>query len=159
MTNEAKFSKFGDRLNLIIDQSGLNKKDFAAQCGIKETQLYNYLKGTSEPNTKALRNIKTNFPDVSIDWLVSGIGEPYLRGKADTPNVVDLRHEQIIKNFEDKEYAAELNQALVSLERLSKKKFYEIGGFIKRAVFDEGGARNELTGDDLSKKEGLAGNS
>lgn len=143
MTNETKKSNFSTRLEYLIKYSGVPKKVFAKNCGIKEKQLYVYLRGESEPGLKALKGIKESYPNINIDWLVSGIGEPYLRYKAETPTVIDLRHEQIIKDFEDKEYASELNQVLVSLERLSKKRFYEVGGLIKKVLLDEKGSGKE----------------
>ena len=42
-----------------------------------------------------------------------------------------MKHESIIKNFDDKEFAIEINQALVALERASIKEFYRIGGYIQ----------------------------
>ena len=138
MTNETQISDFPARLKYLIGQSGRPNKVFAEECGIKEKQLYIYLRGESEPGMKALRGIKENFPNISIDWLVSGQGKPFLdseTGKAD--NVMGLHHERVIKEFDDKEFALEINQALVVLEKTAMKEFYKLGGYIK-AMAEQG---------------------
>jgi hypothetical protein len=37
----------------------------------------------------------------------------------------------VIRKFDDKEFALEITNALVSLEKLSLKEFYKLGGYIK----------------------------
>lgn len=144
MTNETDFTNFKGRLALFINRSGLSKKEFAERCGIKETQLYSYLKGASEPNTKVLRNIKKEFPDICIDWLISGEGEPYFERAAELPGtVVDLQHDRVIRQFDDKQFALEINQALVMLEKVSAREFYKIGGYIKAKVEQAGQSETE----------------
>lgn len=49
---------------------------FAKHCGITEKQIYAYLKGASEPGTKFYRNLLINYPNINLNWLISGQGEP-----------------------------------------------------------------------------------
>ncbi len=159
MTNELEKLDFPARLEALIDHTGLPKKVFAKNCGIKEKQLFVYLRGEAEPGMKALRGIKEYYPNVSIDWLISGIGPSYLEQKKPAPSTVqDIKYESVLNEFEDKDFAIKVNQALAAIEKLSMKVFYEVGGYIKRAAqeakqedqaFDE----DRLTGtDDNSKK-------
>ncbi len=65
---------FPSRLNKIIKYYGLKKKDFTDLCGISKNQLYNYLKHDQLPNTKVFQSIKDNFPEIHLDWLITGTG-------------------------------------------------------------------------------------
>lgn len=135
MTNETNFTDFKSRLDYIISKSGVDKKIFAKQCGISENQIYNYLKRDQEPGTKFYRGLKENYPKVSIDWLISGIGNPFIDFKGEQGgNILDLKHERVIREFRDKECALEINRALVALERTSSKEFYKLAGVIQDRV-------------------------
>lgn len=132
MTNETDKSDFPSRLEYLISESGTTKKAFAQNCGIKEKQLYIYLKGESEPGMKALRGIKEYYPQISIDWLITGQGKAFIESwKKSTENVSDLKHGRIVREFEDKDFAMEIDQALLALEKSSQKEFYKLGGYIK----------------------------
>ncbi len=68
---------FTDRLKKIIKETGLIRDEFADSAGVSQSQLYRYLNGEQEPSTSFYRNIKKHFPWINIDWLITGIGEPY----------------------------------------------------------------------------------
>ena len=151
MTSETNKSELAKRLSQIIMVSGEDKKVFAKKCGMSANQIYNYLNGSQEPSTKFYRNLKIRYPSINIDWLISGQGSPTINEKgvcdsiaeygsadiiganeAKTPkNVFDLQHEQVIRGFDDKEFAIEINAALVALEKASMREFYKLGGYIK----------------------------
>lgn len=145
MINETIFNTFAERLQHIIKVFGFekNKKGFAKKCGISGNQIYNYADGSQEPGTKFYRGLKESYPEVSIDWLISGQGRPFIEGQLD--NVVELKHEQVIREFKDKDFALELNQALVALEKRSLKEFYKVGGYITGLV-DQPERRREDVG-------------
>ena len=156
MINETKISDFPSRLKYLIGKSGDTNKVFAKNCGIKEKQLYIYLKGDSEPGMKALRGIKLYYPAFSIDWLISGEGIPILEAKNAHSDVINIQHGQVIEKFKDKQYALELNQNLVTLESLSIKEFYKVGGYVEAAInharIDESNPDEDLLNGTTSKK-------
>jgi transcriptional regulator with XRE-family HTH domain len=134
MTNETKNNDLGDRLKQIILNCGVEKKMFAKKCGISPNQLHNYLNGSQEPGSKFYRGLKNKYPDVSIDWLMSGDGRPYLKKDGDQKNetsMLDLQHDRVIRQFDDKKFALEISQALMAMEKASLKEFYKLGGYIK----------------------------
>ena len=79
-----------DRLNLIIETIGVDKKDLAEQCGIARATIFNYLNGKSVPDAKFLHELKKHYPQVNLDWLITGEGEQYLYNKEGSDNVVPM---------------------------------------------------------------------
>ena len=135
---------FLERLNrLISDISNGNVTDFAKKTDIKQATLFNYTKGRM-PNAESLYNICNNL-GVSIDWLLTGKGNPYLStsGNGATKNKETTTSSkssskiskntlvEIIDLFKDKNYAKELNACLVELERIKPDAYKEVGSFIK----------------------------
>ncbi|MEW6672628.1 MAG: helix-turn-helix domain-containing protein [Thermodesulfobacteriota bacterium] len=74
--------EFKDRLSLIIETLGVDKKVLAKQCGIGRATIFNYLNGNNVPDIKFLNELKKHYPQVNIDWLITGVGDPdlYKRG-------------------------------------------------------------------------------
>ncbi len=64
--------------------------------------------------------------------MVSGRGKLFLNSDdGQTDNLMDLQHERVIKEFVDKEFALEINQALLVLEKASMKEFYKLGCYMR----------------------------
>lgn len=90
MTNDNKITDFPDRLRYLIKESSDENKAFAKKCGIGENQLYVYLRGKSEPGMRFFKALKEQYPWTSIDWLVSGKGEPIIELEADKDSVIAM---------------------------------------------------------------------
>ena len=71
--------------------------------------------------------------NVSLDWIFYGKETVSF----ENANLIDLKHFDVVREFNDRETALEINQNLKSIEDISPKKFYEIGGYVK-------GTLNEL---------------
>lgn len=147
MTNDKKNTDFIVRLKLMIKNCGDKKKVFAEKCGIAETNLYTYLRGASLPAMPFFVAMKNQYPWVNIDWLITGQGDPTTGvDERDGPeNVIDIQHNEIIKDFKDKPRAKDANISLLAIESLDRDAFVEMVGFIK------GTASNLMA----SKKEGM----
>lgn len=65
---------FSERLNKVVDYSGLTRKEFAEIIGKKEASIYNYLKGKSKLDTDQLIAIKNQINELNLDWLIFGTG-------------------------------------------------------------------------------------
>ena len=135
--------KLGDRLRgmRVSLGSDYTQEFVARKIGVSRVSYQRYEAGF-KPN-------KTNAEKLSLlfgcnkNWLITGMGETGLTiGVSDVSvikprqsnNIVDFQHNEIIKNFEDKEFAKEINEALLSIEKLSKTTFREIGAYIKGAA-------------------------
>lgn len=110
---------------------------FAKKAGIVPTTFQNYLNGRM-PNSETLINICSTY-NVSIDWILTGYGEMLRTDSAhETPaengNVIEVEHADIIRRFDDKAYARDLNLHLLELERLSPEAFRKVGSYIKGVV-------------------------
>jgi len=68
---------FSARLRWLMDRYKLITADIAAQCEIPVSTFNRYLNYNSVPTLDNLEKIINAFPDVSVDWLVLGHGEPF----------------------------------------------------------------------------------
>lgn len=75
-TKESDFD-FSDRLRWLMDRYKLITADMAARCGIPNSTFNRYLNYNSVPTLDNLEKIIGAFPDVSIEWIVLGKGEPF----------------------------------------------------------------------------------
>ncbi|EHO40400.1 helix-turn-helix domain protein [Caldithrix abyssi DSM 13497] len=67
-----------DRLNILIKKLGLAKKDFAKSINVSPGNLSDWLKGKSEPSSKALIRICEIY-NVNLNWLLTGQGNMFLQ--------------------------------------------------------------------------------
>ena len=67
------------RIVAFIRHEGLSQGKFESLCGISNGYINNL---KSSPTVPVLQKIISAFPDVNLEWLVSGIGE---MSKSDSP--------------------------------------------------------------------------
>ena len=63
-----------DRLNEIIEYKELTATKFAGLINANPSAISHLLKGRNRPGLEMLENIARTFPDISMDWLISGSG-------------------------------------------------------------------------------------
>jgi len=136
MTNDIKKTEFIDRLKEVIGESKDSVKAFAEKCGVSEAQIHKYKRGEQEPGMRFFAAMKDKYPWVNIDWLITGHGEPTIDAIRENGhgNVIDIQHAEIIKDFDDKPTAKEMNMDLLVIEKTSKAAFREMGIYIKGAA-------------------------
>jgi transcriptional regulator with XRE-family HTH domain len=92
---------FTDRLKKVIKKSALKREDFAQYAEISRSQLFRYLKGEQDPGTVFYQSLKTNFPWINLDWLITGEGKLTLRKTIEQvkikKNFIHLRLRKLIK--------------------------------------------------------------
>lgn len=66
-----------DRLNTIIESKGLTATKFAALIDANPSAISHLLKGRNKPGYDLLVNIARAFPEISMDWLLTGKGDMY----------------------------------------------------------------------------------
>lgn len=132
MTNEGNFMEFKDRLKLVIERSGETIIAFSRAGGVAKNTLHNYLNGSQPPKAQFLERIKRKYPWINLNWLLTGEGVSFTDDKkVFAGSTLGLQHDNIIWEFDDKDFALEINQALMSMEKVSLKEFYKLGGYIK----------------------------
>lgn len=63
-----------DRIKLIMDKYKLNSKEFAEKIDVTPSNISHILSGRSQPSFMIMNNIALSFPDISMDWLITGNG-------------------------------------------------------------------------------------
>lgn len=86
---ENNFKAFSERINLAIDQVG-DTKDLSEKMGVSQSTLKSWCSGSSEPSRSHLLKM-SEVTKLSVGWLASGEGSPYIRPSASPPPThVDL---------------------------------------------------------------------
>jgi transcriptional regulator with XRE-family HTH domain len=62
----------GLRLKNIISGKELSLIDFAAKVGIQRSSLSHLFSGRNKPSIDLLLKIKHQFPDIDLEWLITG---------------------------------------------------------------------------------------
>ncbi len=63
-----------DRLNELIEKKNLTATKFATLIDANPSAISHLLKGRNKPGYDLLVNIAKAFPDISMDWLLTGKG-------------------------------------------------------------------------------------
>lgn len=64
-----------NRIQSIINHSGLTQSAFADRIGVQRSAISHILSGRNNPGLDFLVRIMDNFPDISGDWLITGKGD------------------------------------------------------------------------------------
>jgi transcriptional regulator with XRE-family HTH domain len=72
---EANQARAGHRLWEFIKSLGINKKEFSRKTGLDYAHLYRITKGNGDPGFDTCSKISEAYPQLSITWLITGIGE------------------------------------------------------------------------------------
>ncbi|MBS6268535.1 MAG: helix-turn-helix transcriptional regulator [Tannerella sp.] len=73
------------RIKQIIEHEGLTDAEFADRTGIKRATLSHCLNGRNDVSKDIILKIHNAYPQVSVNWLMFGEGEPYIKEKLKTP--------------------------------------------------------------------------
>jgi len=63
------------RILEVLNESKLNKQDFAARLGISNSTLSHVQSGRNKASLDIVVRLLESFPDISPDWLLFGTGE------------------------------------------------------------------------------------
>lgn len=92
-----------DRLNEIIEKKGLTATKFANMIDVNPSAISHLLKGRNKPGYDVLVNIAKAFPDISMDWLLTGKGGIYNHPAAEPS--APIKEETVIQTPEAPEQA------------------------------------------------------
>lgn len=73
------------RIKRIIENERLTDAEFADRTGIKRATLSHCLSGRNDVSKDIILKIHNAYPQISVNWLMFGEGEPYVKEKAKTP--------------------------------------------------------------------------
>jgi len=63
------------RFNFLVEKLELNPNQLAKKLGITRPTVHSILNGSSLPSAKVLMPLIENYPNVNLNWLLSGKGE------------------------------------------------------------------------------------
>ena len=131
----------GKRLKTIRKEKGLSQKALAELLTTSSGYISEIEQGKTIPGGKFLHSLNRVFL-VSIDWLLTGDGEPYLKKDSKTPvdssttasNQAEQQHMDLVKEFIDKQRAFNIDKELVELEKLAPEVFERVETYIKASA-------------------------
>jgi phage repressor protein C with HTH and peptisase S24 domain len=123
---EDKITNIKERILQITDYKGISKEKFFENIGMS----YGNFKGKSKNtpiNSNALVDILTMYPDINIDWLITGNGEMLYISKEDRAKMDQERLERIQDYSSDKK----IDHKVLTLEQkgIPLVNVTAIGGF------------------------------
>ncbi|MCU0437292.1 MAG: helix-turn-helix domain-containing protein [Raineya sp.] len=73
---ENKDNELSERIKIIIDLKELQPSKFADEIGVQRPNMSHIIAGRNKPGLDFLHKIVKRYPEVNINWLLSGLGEP-----------------------------------------------------------------------------------
>lgn len=103
-------NSINSRLVELIEKLGLNKNSFAVKIGSTGQALHHIIGGRlNEPGSKIYKGIAKAFPDVNLNWLISGEGEVFKSNSIE-------KAKSLIKNAQEEN----IKQRVIDLENTTK---------------------------------------
>jgi len=72
---EANQARAGHRLNQFIDSLDVSKTEFSRKTGLDYAHMFRITKGNGDPGFDTCSKISEAYPQLSLTWLITGIGE------------------------------------------------------------------------------------
>ena len=72
---EANLVRAGQRLNQFIDSLDISKTEFSRETGLDYAHMFRITKGNGDPGFDTCSKISEAYPELSLTWLITGIGE------------------------------------------------------------------------------------
>ena len=72
---ETDQTKAGHRLGAFIESLGISKKEFTRKTGLDYAHLHKITNGINDPGFETCSKISEAYPELSLTWLITGIGE------------------------------------------------------------------------------------
>ena len=72
---EANQARAGHRLNQFIDSLDISKTEFSRKTGLDYAHMFRITKGNGDPGFDTCSKISEAYPQLSLTWLITGIGE------------------------------------------------------------------------------------
>lgn len=90
------------RLEFFINLKNLSQKEFCKIVGYPQSSLSGFLNGkTNSPRLDLIEGIAQNFPELDIDWLITGQGQmikqSYTNGEGEKEETGPISRKEIIE--------------------------------------------------------------
>lgn len=69
-----------EQINVIIENEGLSPAQFATAIGIQRAQVSHLQNNRNHVSLDVVKRIHAAFPNISVEWLLTGKGDYYVEG-------------------------------------------------------------------------------
>lgn len=119
-----------ERFKQLLEEKNLTATRFAALIKVNASAMSHILNGRSKPGFDVLDKIAQAFPEVNLNWLISGKGSMYNNSTVPEGSAADaLNHE-----LKEKKRIVEPRKAIpvLPLENISPDEIPATGGHVKQ---------------------------
>lgn len=106
-----------ERIAYLIETFGLTPSQFADKTGIPRASVSHILGGRNKPSLEILQKVAAIFPEVNLNWLMLGVGEPPV-AKKETENLSNatypVQRESLFQSIEE---SAQIHPLIVQQQR------------------------------------------
>lgn len=88
-----------ERISKVIEYSGLTPSEFADEIDVQRSSISHVTSGRNKPSLEFIIKIKSRFPEILWDWLVTGEGEML---KSELPEIHETEMKAPELNEEEK---------------------------------------------------------
>jgi len=113
---ENKENELSERIKIIIDLKELQPSKFADEIGVQRPNMSHIIAGRNKPGLDFLQKIVMRYPEVNLNWLLSGLGEPVLNwnaSKAEQELEEDTESSTVLDKEKNKNVKKEIEKILV----------------------------------------------
>lgn len=86
------FMSLNERISKVIEYSNLTPSEFADEIDVQRSSISHITSGRNKPSLEFIIKIKSSFPEILWDWLVTGEGKML---KSDLPETEEAPEEKI----------------------------------------------------------------
>ena len=80
-----------ERIQEVLNNSGLSASEFSKRLDIQRSRLSHILSGRNNASLEIIKKINDNFPEYTLDWLINGVENPILYPKT---QIIDKKIEK-----------------------------------------------------------------
>ncbi len=74
---------FAERLTLLLKEKKLNANELSKVIEVQRSTLSHLMSGRNKPSLDLIERFYTAFPDVRVEWLISGKGSMYYKPESE----------------------------------------------------------------------------
>ncbi|SHG34880.1 DNA-binding transcriptional regulator, XRE-family HTH domain [Chryseobacterium oranimense] len=82
-----------ERISKVIEYSNLSPSEFADEIDVQRSSISHITSGRNKPSLEFIIKIKSKFPEILWDWLVTGEGEMLKSELSSTPSAVESKEQ------------------------------------------------------------------
>lgn len=89
------------RLQQFLAAENISQSKFAETLGVARAGVSHVLSGRNKPGFEFLDSLARNYPDLSLEWLISGRGKMYKDYRqTETPQILDSQEPDLFSETE-----------------------------------------------------------